>query len=199
MYLQLEGNESTSVTQKWMPSQREQYGGTVHLFIGTGHNPYKITFMPFTLDNNSIVIYRGLNSLFIFKSVSLFVATPKLSCSHLRRCINLRIILVYCDADLSPKIPVHTLYSRNTVKSCFWGPSEAEGPQHEAWFRGGGQHRWEIMGPSIGNCGGRISPSPLEGKKASRKALGLLSRKAVPSWARGELLAKWADTRNKQT
>jgi hypothetical protein len=102
-----------------MPSQREQYGGTVHLFIGTGHNPYKITFMPFTLGNNSIVICRGLNSLFIFKSVSLFVVAPKLSCSHLRRCINLRITLVYCDADLNPKIPVHTLYSRNTVKSCF--------------------------------------------------------------------------------
>jgi len=129
MYLQLEGDESTSVTQKWMPSPREQYGGTIHLFIGTGHNPYKITFMPFTFDNNSIVICRGLNSLFIFKSVSHFVATPKLSCSHLRRCINLRITLVYCDVDLNPKIPVHTLYSRNTVKSCFWGPSEAEGPQ----------------------------------------------------------------------
>jgi hypothetical protein len=122
------------IVQAWrkkrMPSQREQYGGTVHLFIGTGHNPYKITFMPFTLDNNSIVICRGLNSLFIFKSVSLFAVTPKHSCSHLRRCANLRVILVYCDADLSPKIPVHTLYSRNTVKSCFWGPSDAEGPQH---------------------------------------------------------------------
>jgi hypothetical protein len=117
--LQLERDESTSVTQKRMPNQREQYGSTVHLFIGTGHNPYKITFMPFTFDNNSIVIYRGLNSLFIFKSVSLFAATPKLSCSHLRRYINLRIILVCCDADLSPKVLVHTLYSRNTVKSCF--------------------------------------------------------------------------------
>ena len=116
--------------KKRMPSQREQYGDTVHIFIGTGHNPCKITFMPFTLDNNSIVICRGLNSLFIFKSVSLSAVTPKLSCSHLRCCTNLRIILVYCDADLSPKIPVHTLYSRNTVKSCFWGPSEAEGPQH---------------------------------------------------------------------
>jgi hypothetical protein len=115
--------------KKRMPNPCEQYGDTVHLFIGTGHNPYKITFMPFTFDNNSIVIYRGLNSLFIFKSVSLFAATPKLSCSHLRRCINLRIILVCCDADLSTKVPVHTLYSRNTVKSCFWGPSEAEGPQ----------------------------------------------------------------------
>jgi hypothetical protein len=72
MYLQLEGDESTSVTQKRMPNPREQYGGTVHLFIDTGYNPYKITFMPFTFDNNSIVIYRGLNSLFIFKLVSFF-------------------------------------------------------------------------------------------------------------------------------
>ena len=121
------------IVQAWrkkrMPSQRVQYGGTVHLFIGTGHNPYRITFMPFTVDNKSIVICRGLNSLFIFKSVSLSAVTPKLSCSHLRRCTKLRIILVYCGADLSPKIPVHTLYSRNTVKSCFWGPSDAEGPQ----------------------------------------------------------------------
>jgi hypothetical protein len=70
MYLQLEGDESTSVTQKRMPNQREQYGGTVHLFIGTGHSLCKITFMPFTFDNSSTVIYRGLNSLFIFKSVS---------------------------------------------------------------------------------------------------------------------------------
>jgi hypothetical protein len=72
MYLQPEGDESTSVTQKRMPNQREQYGGTVHLFIDTRHSPYKITFMPFTFDNNSIVIYQGLNSLFIFKSVSFF-------------------------------------------------------------------------------------------------------------------------------
>jgi hypothetical protein len=114
-----------------MPSQREQYGSTVHLFIGTGRSPCKFTSMPFTLGSNSIAIHRGPNSLFIFKSVSFSATTPKLSRSHLRRCINLRITLgfFYCDIDLSPKIPVHTLYSRNTVKSCFWGPSEAEGPQ----------------------------------------------------------------------
>jgi hypothetical protein len=75
-----------------MSSQREQYGGTVHLFIGTGRSPYKITSMPFTFGSNSIVIHRGLNSLFIFKSVSFSATTPKLSCSHLRRYINLRII-----------------------------------------------------------------------------------------------------------
>jgi hypothetical protein len=86
-----EGN-STSVTQKQMPSQREQYGSTVHLFIGTGHSPCKITSMPFTFGSNSIVIHRGLNSLFIFKSVSFSAITPKLSCLQLRRCVNLRIL-----------------------------------------------------------------------------------------------------------
>ena len=88
----LKEGKSTSVTQKQMSSQREQYGSTVHLFIGTGHSPYKITSMPFTFGSNSIVIHRGLNSLFIFKSVSFSATTPKLSCSQLRRCVNLRIL-----------------------------------------------------------------------------------------------------------
>jgi hypothetical protein len=47
-------------------SQREQYGGTVHLFIGTGHSPCKITSRSFTFANNFKVIHRGLNSLFPF-------------------------------------------------------------------------------------------------------------------------------------
>jgi hypothetical protein len=68
----LKEGKSTSVAQGPMPSQCEQYGVTVHLIIGTGHSPCKITLMPFTFANNSIVIHRGLNSLFIFKSVSLF-------------------------------------------------------------------------------------------------------------------------------
>jgi hypothetical protein len=87
-----EGKRVQARRKSKMPSPREQYGGTVHLFIGTGHSPYKITPMPFTFGSNSIVIHRGLNSLFIFKSVSFSAITPKLSCSHLRRCINLRII-----------------------------------------------------------------------------------------------------------
>ena len=41
-----------------------------------------------------------------------------------------------------------------------------------------------------GLVGDRYPPGPLEGKKASRKALGLLFRKAIPSWARGELLVE---------
>jgi hypothetical protein len=35
-----------------MPSHREQYGGTVHLFIGTGRSPCEITSMPFTFAND---------------------------------------------------------------------------------------------------------------------------------------------------
>jgi hypothetical protein len=63
----LKEGKITSVTQEQMPSQREQYGGTVHLFIGAEHSLCKITPIPFTFGSNSIVIHRGLNSLFIFK------------------------------------------------------------------------------------------------------------------------------------
>jgi hypothetical protein len=77
----LKEGKGTSVTQKQMPSQREQYGSTVHLFIGTGRSPCKITPMPFTFANDSIVIHRGLNSLFPFKSVPFCAIMPKLPCA----------------------------------------------------------------------------------------------------------------------
>jgi hypothetical protein len=82
VYLWLEGSENTSVTQKQMPSQREQYGSTVHLFIGTGRSPCKITFRPFVFDTNSIAIHRGLDSLFLFKSVSFFLSSCRSSLSY---------------------------------------------------------------------------------------------------------------------
>jgi hypothetical protein len=117
----LKEGKSTSVTQKQMPSQREQYGSTVHLFIGTGCSPCKITIMPFTFANDSIVIHQGLNSLFPFKSVPLSAIMLKLPCAQLRLCANLRILCTssYCGSDSSPKVPIHVLYSRNIVKSCF--------------------------------------------------------------------------------
>jgi hypothetical protein len=65
-----------------MPSPGEQYGNTVQLFIGTGRSPYKITSRPFAFDNNSIVIYLGLNSLFLFKSVSSFLLSCRSSLAH---------------------------------------------------------------------------------------------------------------------
>jgi hypothetical protein len=62
-------------------SQCEQYGGTVHLFIGTGRNLCKITFMPFTFIIDLRTIQQGLNSL---SPLSRFLFVP-LSRSSLAR------------------------------------------------------------------------------------------------------------------
>jgi hypothetical protein len=45
----LKEGKSTSVTQKQMPSQREQYGSTVHLFIGTGRSHPSPLYLLITL------------------------------------------------------------------------------------------------------------------------------------------------------
>jgi hypothetical protein len=62
--------------------QREQYRGTVHLFIGTGRSSVKITFMPSTTNYNLDTNNHGPIGLFLFKSVQPFisrhVAMPKL-------------------------------------------------------------------------------------------------------------------------
>jgi hypothetical protein len=50
--------------------QREQYGVTVHLFIGMGHSPNKITFMSLTFAASHKASYQGISSLFPFRSVS---------------------------------------------------------------------------------------------------------------------------------
>ena len=52
--------------------QREQYGVTIHLFIGAGRSPEKITFMSLTFTVNHKASYQGLSSLFSFRSVPSF-------------------------------------------------------------------------------------------------------------------------------
>jgi hypothetical protein len=81
LYLRLDRKWKYKRDAKMSTSQREQYEGTVHLFIGTGHNPCKITSMPFTFANDFKVVHRGLNSLFPFKSVPFFAIMPKLPCA----------------------------------------------------------------------------------------------------------------------
>jgi hypothetical protein len=121
--------------EKRMPSPTEQYGSTVHLFIGTGCSPCKITLMPFTFISNSIVTPQGLIWLFIFKSVPLF-------CCHAEAYLRIASLWSYPSSRSPsvptqasswpypiPKIPVHTFHLENIIKLCFWGPSEAEGPQ----------------------------------------------------------------------
>jgi hypothetical protein len=132
----LKESKSTSVTQKRMPSQREQYESIVHLFIGTGRSPCKITSRPFAFDNNSIVIYRGLDSLFLFKLVSSFLPSCRSFLAHSFGSVPSFVLLVFlhtttltCPKGPCPKVTIHVLHSRNIVKSRFLGPSEAEGPQ----------------------------------------------------------------------
>jgi hypothetical protein len=122
----LKEDKSTSVMQKQMPSQCEQYGSTVHLFISMGHSPCKITSSPFAFDSNSIVIYRSLNSLFLFKSVSSFLSSCRSFLAHSFGSVPSLVLFVFlhttilsCPKGSSPKVPAHVLHSRNIVKSRF--------------------------------------------------------------------------------
>jgi hypothetical protein len=88
MYLRLEGKQKyqreakTNAQCVITGEPREQYRGTVHLFIGTVHSLYIITFIPFTMNYNNDTEYHGSLSHFIFKSVHPFfwrhVILPKL-------------------------------------------------------------------------------------------------------------------------
>jgi hypothetical protein len=80
LYLRLDRRQKSKRDAQVNTNQREQYGGTVHLFIGTGRSLCKITFMPFMFTIDLRTIYRGLDSLFLFKSVSFSTTEPKLPC-----------------------------------------------------------------------------------------------------------------------
>jgi hypothetical protein len=80
LYLRLDRRQKSKSGARVNTSQREQYGGTVHLFIGTVRSLCKITFMPFMFTIDLRTIYRGLDSLFLFKSVLLSAIEPKLPC-----------------------------------------------------------------------------------------------------------------------
>ena len=122
LYLRLDRRQKSKRDARMNTSQREQYGGTVHLFIGTGRSLCKITFMPFMFTIDLRIIERGLDSPFPFKSVHFSAAEPKLPCAKLRSCINLRLdhaSHIMYNFIPSPKVPVHILHLGNIVKSCF--------------------------------------------------------------------------------
>jgi hypothetical protein len=70
--------------------QREQYGVTIHLFIGTGRSPDKITSMSLTFTLNQKANYQGLSSLFPFRSVSSSTFVIILSRSSFNHSLNVR-------------------------------------------------------------------------------------------------------------
>jgi hypothetical protein len=73
LYLRLDRRQKSKHDARANTS-REQYGGTVHLFIGTGRSPVKITFMSLMTSYNHDTNYHGLIGLFLFKSVQPFVS-----------------------------------------------------------------------------------------------------------------------------
>jgi hypothetical protein len=74
VYLRLDRRQKSKCDVQVNTSQREQYGVTVHLFIGTGRSPVEITFMPSTNNYKHDTNYHGLISLFLFRSVQPFVS-----------------------------------------------------------------------------------------------------------------------------
>jgi hypothetical protein len=78
LYLRLDRRQKSKRDARANTSQREQYGSTVHLFIGTGRSLCKITFMSFIVTTELWIIQRGLDGLFPFKSVPFSVVKPKL-------------------------------------------------------------------------------------------------------------------------
>jgi hypothetical protein len=85
LYLRLDIRQKYKRDARASTSQREQYEGTVHLFIGTGRSLCEITFMPFMFTIDLRIICRGLDSLFLLKSVPFSATEPKLPCVQLRR------------------------------------------------------------------------------------------------------------------
>jgi hypothetical protein len=78
LYLRLDGRQKSKCDARVNTSQHEQYDVTDHLFIGTRRSLCTITFMPLTFTIDLGIIYRGLDNLFPFKSVSFSTAKPKL-------------------------------------------------------------------------------------------------------------------------
>ena len=74
LYLRLDRRQRSKCDVQVNTSQREQYEGTVHLFVGTGRSPIKITFMSLMTSYNHDTNYYGLIGLFLFKLVQPFVS-----------------------------------------------------------------------------------------------------------------------------
>jgi hypothetical protein len=99
-------------------SQREQYGVTVYLFIGTGRSLGKITFVSLTFTSQK-VICRGLGSLFL---LSRFHPEPKLLEPQLRSWSNLLPDYAFHTMHafvLNPKLPVTVYYTWKHVSRVF--------------------------------------------------------------------------------
>jgi hypothetical protein len=118
LYLWLDKRQKSKRDAQVNTSQHEQYRVTFHLFKGTRHNLCKITFMPFMFIIDLRTIYRGLDSLFLFKLVPFSPTDPKLPCVQLWSWFNLRpdhaFHIVY-NFIPSLKVPAYIIHLGNIV------------------------------------------------------------------------------------
>jgi hypothetical protein len=132
LYLRLNRRQKYKHDARASTSQREQYEGTVHLFIDTVCSLCQITFMPFMFIIDLRTIYRGLDSLFLLKSVPFSATEPKIPCAQLQRWFNLRsdpaFHIVY-NFIPSPKVSVHILRLGNIVNHVFEDLRKTKAPQ----------------------------------------------------------------------
>jgi hypothetical protein len=140
LYLRLDRRQKYKRDARASTNQREQYGGPVHLFIGTGRSLCEITLTPFMFTIDLITIYRGLDSLFLLKSVPFSATEPKLPCAQLWRWFNLRsdpaFHIVY-NFILSLKVPVHILRLGNIVNHIFEDLRKTKAPNNHISELGG--------------------------------------------------------------
>jgi hypothetical protein len=74
LYFRFDRRQRSKYDVQVNTSQCEQYEGTIHLFIGTGRSPVKITFMSLMTSYNHDTNYHGLIDLFLFESVQPFIS-----------------------------------------------------------------------------------------------------------------------------
>jgi hypothetical protein len=92
LYLRLDRRRKNKCDARASTNQREQYGGTVHIFIGTGRSLCEITFILFSIDYTN---YHGSICLFIFKSVQPFVLGMSLCRSSLEGSFGVISVLIF--------------------------------------------------------------------------------------------------------
>jgi hypothetical protein len=122
LYLRLDRRQRYRRNVRVNTSQCPLYGGTVHLFIGTGHSLCEITFMPFMFIIDLRTICWGLDSLFLLKSVPFSSTELKLPCAQLRCWFSLHSDPAFCivySFILSPKVPVCVLHLGNIISCVF--------------------------------------------------------------------------------
>ena len=98
-------------------------------------------------------IYRGLDSLFLLKSVHFSTTESKLPCVQLRRWFNLRpdpAFHILCSSNLSSKVPVHILHLRNIINHIFEDLRKTKAPNS---YQG---MNWKGVWPLCGNAALRV-------------------------------------------